>query len=205
MAPGFADLHNHQFANLAFGGRIVHGRPSGALEDALAPCDVESSPAGGRSLLHGPRGLLDFAGNVMQGAYGRSILGHRTGGYPSFDGWPSWDSFTHQGVHQDWLRRAVQGGLRLMVMLAVNNEFLCRHSCRSFGCNDMEAVDRQLTAARELEAFIDAEHGGPGQGWYRIVSTADEARAVIEAGNLAVVLGIEVDYPFNCHAEGDLT
>lgn len=32
---GFADLHNHQFANLGFGGVEFFGSPSGALPDAL--------------------------------------------------------------------------------------------------------------------------------------------------------------------------
>jgi microsomal dipeptidase-like Zn-dependent dipeptidase len=72
-------------------------------------------------------------------------------------------------------------------------------------CNDMEAADRQLAAAKEMEAYIDRKSGGPGQGWYRIVYTPRQAREVIEAGKLAVVLGIEVDYLFNCRKEGDLT
>src|SRR5438094_3251618 len=44
-----------------------------------------------------------------------------------------------------------------------------------------------------------------GKGWYRIVYSPQEARTVIAAGKLAVVLGIEVDYLFNCHQEGDIT
>jgi microsomal dipeptidase-like Zn-dependent dipeptidase len=205
MAPGFADLHNHQFSYLGFGGRVVHGRAFGDLDRALPHCDFVTSPSGARSMVHGPRGLLDLAGNVYQGVYHRSILGHKVGGYPEFDGWPRWDSFTHQSVHEEWLHRAVQGGLRLMVMLAVNNEFVCRYSRPMFSCDDMRAVDLQLAAARELEASIDGRYEGSKQGWYRIVSTPDEARAVIEAGKLAVVLGIEVDYLFRCRTEGDLT
>jgi microsomal dipeptidase-like Zn-dependent dipeptidase len=69
----------------------------------------------------------------------------------------------------------------------------------------MEAVDRQLAAAKEMETYIDNKWGGPGNGWYRIVTSPQEARAVIEAGKLAVVLGIEVDYLFNCHTESNLT
>lgn len=95
----------------------------------------------------------------------------------------------------------------MMVMLAVNDEFLCRKANRLPGrtCNDMEAVDLQLRAAKDMEAYVDATSGGPGAGWYRIVRSPSEARAAIEAGKLAVVLGIEVDYLFNCHDEGDLT
>ena len=197
---GFADLHNHQFAYLGFGGIAFHGKAFGDMPDALPWCTAA----------HGALGTNDFIGNILKSTYYDSpSLGHRVGGYPQFDGWPRWDSITHQAVYEDWLYRAVQGGLRLMVMLAVNSEYLCTRpvvpKILNYGCDDMPAVDRQLAAAREMEAYVDQRNGGPGQGWYRIVSTPHEARAVIEAGKLAVVLGIEVDYLFGCHAEGDLT
>jgi microsomal dipeptidase-like Zn-dependent dipeptidase len=206
---GFADIHNHQFSYLGFGGMAFHGRAFGDPEQALPWCDfipgsVPPMP------IHGPGGIADFIGNLIKtlqaGGDPIGVLGHRVGGYPAFDGWPRWDSVTHQAVFEDWLYRAVvEGGLRLMVMLALNNEFLCGLVNRSLSCNDMEAVDRQLAAAKEMEANVDEKFGGTGQGWYRIVYTPRQAREVIEAGKLAVVLGIEVDFLFNCHGEGDLT
>lgn len=39
---------------------------------------------------------------------------------------------------------------------------------------------------------------GPGTGWFRIVKSPKEARDVIAAGKLAVLIGMEVDYPFEC-------
>lgn len=200
---GFADLHCHQFAHLGFGGQAFWGGAYGDMPQALRPCD--------NARVHGPRGTLDFMGNMMRTiAYHLpwgSVFGHKVGGYPRFDGWPRWDSVSHQAVFEDWLHRAVEGGLRLMVMLAVNNERLCAKSAqpRPYGCNDMEAVDRQLQAAKDMQAYVDEKLGGPGQGWYRIVHTPGEARRVMAAGKLAVVLGIEVDYPFNCRDEGSLT
>jgi microsomal dipeptidase-like Zn-dependent dipeptidase len=200
MPTGFADLHNHQFAHLAFGGRVVWGGAYGDASQQLGRCRP----------FHGPHGVVDVVGNVLRVVNGGSILsilGHRTGGHPEFDGWPRWDSATHQSVFADWLYRAVQGGLRLMVMLAVNNEYVCRRVCRTRGrsCDDMKAVELQLQAATEMEAYLDGDSGGHGRGWYRIVRTPDEARAVIQAGKLAVVLGIEVDHLFNCRTEGDLS
>ena len=69
----------------------------------------------------------------------------------------------------------------------------------------MPAVDRQLQAAHDLEAFVDAQNGGPGQGWYRIVTTPQQARQVTAAGKLAVVLGIEVDSLFGCNKHSTCT
>ena len=51
---------------------------------------------------------------------------------------------------------------------------------------------------RAFEDYVDAQHGGPGKGWYRIVTTPDQARSVINAGKLAVVMGIETSVPFDC-------
>ena len=190
MTKGFADIHNHQFGNLGFGGGgAIWGKAFGDIATALPWC----------TSAHGPGGVGDLVDKAMSYTYlGLPRAGHLVGGNPEFNGWPRWDSYTHQMVYEDWLGRAVQGGLRLMVMLAVNSEFLCSLIAKAPGrsCNDMEAVDYQIQAAKDMEAYIDKKWGGPGKGWYRIVRTPDEAQAVIDAGKLAVVLGIEVDYPF---------
>jgi hypothetical protein len=200
MVQGFADTHNHQFANLGFGGKMFYGSPLLPVE-AFGWC----TPA------HGLAGTYDKLGNIVRTMHAQlpasSLFGHLVGGYPQFDGWPRWDSFTHQAVHKDWLKRAVDGGLRLMVMLAVNSEFLAGLVERAPGRTalDMEAVDMQIGGALLMEQIIDAESGGPGRGWYRIVRTPAEAEAVIAAGKLAVVLGIEVDYLFNSYPGPSLT
>ncbi len=212
---GFADLHNHQFSYLGFGGKAFVGKAFGPIEEALAHCDY--GPA--HNLLnwvHGPGGVRDILGTLIGLMNDIGGVGHLVGGYPEFDGWPRWNSLTHQAVYQDWLFRAYQGGLRLLVVLAVNNEWVCNQEIvtrvlQLFGlpptvepvekaegrtADDMEAVDFQIRAAKEMEAYIDSISGGPGQGWYRIVYSPQQAREVISAGKLAVVLGIEVDNLF---------
>jgi microsomal dipeptidase-like Zn-dependent dipeptidase len=196
---GFADLHNHQFADLAFGGHVVYGAPGGELVD-LASCRRR----------HGPHGLLDLIGNastmVLGGSGAQALLGHGTRGWPDFTAWPRWDSFSHQGVHQTWLRRAVDGGLRLMVMLAVHNTLLCRATRGPWHrpCATLDAVEVQLSAARALEASIDEQCGGPGLGWYRIVDSPDAAAEVVARGHLAVVLGAEVDDLFGFAGDAEV-
>ncbi|WP_426755685.1 membrane dipeptidase [Myxococcus sp. Y35] len=197
-AVGFADLHNHQFANLGFGGRVFHGEAFGPIQEALPWCTAA----------HGPGGVGDLTSYFQKLFTGprleRLLPGHHVGGYPEFDGWPRWDNVMHQAVYEDWLYRAVQGGLRLMVMLAVNNESIAGVVQRAPGVDgsDMQSVDMQLDAAWRMQADIDARAGGPGKGWYRIVTTPAEARQVIAEGKLAVVLGIEVDDLFGCSRTG---
>ena len=63
----------------------------------------------------------------------------------------------------------------------------------------MTAVDRIIDETYQLERYIDALHGGEGQGWFRVVQSPAEAREVIAAGKLAVILGIETSDLFRCH------
>ncbi len=220
---GFADTHTHQFANLGFGGLLLWGEPfdPAGIQVALPWCDyadldavnpfglpvprVPVPTANGLAALtpvHGPGGLEDFIGMSLSEG-----VGHPVGGAPDFDGWPSWYAVTHQQMYVDWVHRALQGGLKLMVMHAVSNEVFCDVSNQraGFGCNDMDAVDKQIAGAKALEQYVDSQNGGPGKGWYRIVYTPQQARDAINNGQLAVVLGIEVDSLFNCKAHGTCT
>ena len=97
---GFADLHVHLMAHLAFGGRMFWGQPydpervgEAAMATALASCE----PAHG-GLLNPNMELLHAPG----------------GGWPDFAVWPRFTTLAHQQVYVDWLYRAYQGGLRLI-------------------------------------------------------------------------------------------
>ncbi len=210
---GFVDMHSHLFSNYGFGGAMYHGAPFHPLgvEHALGDCDVA----------HGEMGKTDFFGYVYdnQGNGGdlEEVLpymiagelpfdNHDHHGYPEFTEWPDTNArTTHQTQYYKWLERSYMGGLRLMVQHATSNSVICNitvgegWSPARYDCEDMTGVDRQLDAAYDMERYIDAQSGGPGQGWFRLVQTPEQARAVIADGKLAVLLGIEVSDLFNCH------
>ena len=52
-----------------------------------------------------------------------------------------------------------------------------------------------------MQGCIDARHGGPGRGWYRIVTDPFEARRVINQGKLAVVMGMETWVQLGCNVQ----
>jgi len=210
---GIAEIHSHLFTDLGFGhGGTYHGSPFHRLgvEHALPDC----------APWHGEDGRRDVVGFFTDGnAAGfdldqlASILtsgetetfNHHTAGYPEFIDWPSsWGSSTHQTMYYRWIERAYLGGLRLIVQLATGNSVLCDlvngigSQTALHACNDMVGVDRTLVAAHALERYIDAQSGGPGQGWLRIVESPAEARAAIRGGKLAMVLGIEISNIFDC-------
>lgn len=192
---GMIDGHTHMFSDLGFGGNAVCGAtfsPDGAAT-ALQDC-AHHYPDGKGALLE----------NLTNSQLGGNIsAAHDPTGWPTFASWPTYSSFTHQQMYYKWVERAWRGGQRVMVNDLVNNSGLCQilgtlKPPNKYSCDDMDAVRRQAKAARDLEAFIDAQYGGPGKGWYRITTTPEQTRAVVAAGKLAVVLGVEVSEPFGC-------
>jgi microsomal dipeptidase-like Zn-dependent dipeptidase len=200
-------MHLHLVGHMAHGGKVLSGEPapvdangSFVLDDTYN-INTALSPAKDlalhKSISHGL--LNDTPGD---GTYDGTRSWY---GAPYFSGWPKWTSTTHQQTYYVWLERAWRGGLRAATMLAVHNESLCKTSLKGTRvtswpiCADsMLHIVEQLKAARDFERFIDDRSGGTGQGWFRIVTTPQQAREVIRAGKLAVVLGIEVDNLFNC-------
>lgn len=188
---GFADLHAHPMAHLGFGGRFFSGEPDGPMDRALSgAADAERHGVGGTGLFGGVGNVL-FA--VVDGDFG-----HRTDGWPTFDGWPSFRTRTHQQMYVEWIRRAYEGGQRILVALAVNNMLLAKE----FGggpdvtrYNDNTVVDRQIQAIKEMVA----NHSD----WMEIAYSPADARRIIHSNKLAVVLGVEVDALGNCIHESD--
>ena len=55
--------------------------------------------------------------------------------------------------------------------LLVENGVLCElYPLKRNSCDEMESVRLQARRIRELEDYIDAQNGGPGKGWFRIVT-----------------------------------
>lgn len=113
-------------------------------------------------------------------------LGHPTGGYQyGFDGWPSFASKTHEQMYVDWIRRAYDGGLRLMVAHAVNNELIGKSFGGTAPFDDKASAESQIAAMR----LMVANHAD----FMAIARTPDEARGIIRSNKLAIILGIEED------------
>src|SRR3954469_11808531 len=62
----------------------------------------------------------------------------------------------------------------------------------------MSTVRKGYDDIRELQRYVGAQAGGPGKGFFQIVTTPNQARRVINRGKMAVVLEIEVSELFGC-------
>ena len=71
--------------------------------------------------------------------------------------------------------------------LLVDNGQLCQiYPYKKHSCDEMETVRLEAKRIHQLERYIDAQNGGPGRGWFRIITDPIQARSVANAGRLAV-------------------
>ena len=183
---GFIDAHTHGMAFEFLGGDVHCGRPwhRYGAPYALVDCPDHTLTGGN--------------GAVLEAALSGEPS-HDPVGWPTFKDWPAPESLTHEGTYYRWMERAWRGGQRLFVNLLVENNQLCQlYPIKHNSCDDMDSIRLQARDMFKFQDYIDAQFGGPGKGFYRIVRTPFEARRVINQGKMAVVMGIETSVPFGC-------
>lgn len=208
---GFVDMHTHPMAHLGFGGHLLHGAPApdvlmptGTIWDtnacnlapvrassdaeALGDCrathqgwDLNTNACGDEIR----RRFLDIyqSSNKTHNPHGEP----HPAGYGGYCQWPRHDDILHQQMYVDWLKRAHEGGLRVIVALAVHNETLAR-VLQTPPPHDDAAVAKLQTA--EMVRLVEQPRY---RSWMGIARTSGELRALVEADKLAVVLGVELD------------
>jgi microsomal dipeptidase-like Zn-dependent dipeptidase len=188
---GFFEAHIHGMAFEFLGGELRCGAPwhEYGVEYALGNCYEEKNYFNG--VLEVPIGGQPATDPVAE---------YDPVGWPTFNYWPQPRTLTHEQFYWRWLERAHRGGLRLLTNLLVENAALCQDfPVKKNSCNEMDSVRLQAQRINELQNYIDAQNGGPGEGWFRIVTSPAQARQAINDGRLAVVLGIENSALFDCN------
>ena len=171
---GFLDDHIHIGAFEFLGGRFHCGRPWSPYGVTVALRDCAD---------HYPNGAAAVVENFI--STGGPVGTHSPEGWPSFAGWPRDESQTHEGTYWKWIERAWRSGLRIMVNDLVENRALCDlYPLKQNNCNEMVSAYKQADDMHALQDYIDAQFGGPGKGFLRIVKTPAEARKVINEGKL---------------------
>jgi microsomal dipeptidase-like Zn-dependent dipeptidase len=210
---GIADFHAHPVSYLGFGALrgvpALWGRPGTSAGDYMGdparfeldipPCsnDHDGGHTAGifintveKRLL--PQDLRPSGVRATIRALFRLVTGyftrHGDDGGDRFDDYPTFLSGAHQQMHVTQMHRAWQGGLRLMVAVAVHNrgvEYLASPPRAAPPSTDREVLEAQVCAMRRLAA-----HNAP---WMQIAYDPQQARDIIRSGRLAVVLGAEFD------------
>ena len=193
-ALGTVEGHAHITAFELFGGDWHCGAPwspYGAPYALPASCAQDEQGTNGVF-----QKLFDYGGGSRPGDL------H---GWPTFVGWPSPTALAEEGDYYTGVERAWRAGLRIFVTDLVDNEQLCQQmTVRHLPCDDMSSVHVQSKDLYALQDYIDAQSGGPGKGWFRIVTDPFQARRVINQGKLAVIEGIEVSRIFGCGEQNNV-
>jgi hypothetical protein len=185
---GFLEGHMHWMQFEFLGGDFQCGRAWHAYGIPYAFPDCSG--------VEGPKGSAAPVQNFLN--YGAPEHPHDTTGWPKFTEWGA-HNLTYDGLYWRWVERAWMSGLRLMVMPINENRVLCTLIAKKRNpCNEMATVRLALRDIRELQRYVDAQAGGPGKGFFQVVTTPDQARRVINKGKMAVVLEIEVSELFDC-------
>jgi microsomal dipeptidase-like Zn-dependent dipeptidase len=185
---GWADIHCHPMAHAGFGD-LLAGHIHGPVEDLGSCLEFHGHEHG--NLLR-PTGLALDGGRHNDGSI--ATAGWTTGtpapdDQLGFRGWPAFDEITHVKTHQDWIRRAYEGGQRLMVALIVHNQLLAAVSTATKfvfqAQSDRDTVEPQIQLLLEFVAH--------NRDWCGLAKAPADARDLIEANKMAFVLGIETD------------
>src|SRR5262245_15681024 len=120
---GFADMHTHPMGFLGFGEAVLRGKVDGDISTSLENCRCFHAIPPPEDLGCGDfmRGLVM---KVMENGPDAHGPGYSSNGYAQFSYWPQFSSIAHQQMWYEWIQRASQGGLRVMVALCVNNPML---------------------------------------------------------------------------------
>lgn len=217
---GWADLHTHPMSHLAFGGKIFHGAPDvGSLVPALSippkdplgrsDCVVRPNLRASNinealaddSPTHGDPaqsvcgdGLRKAAIWVMESMHGSLPQPGRRLGAPIFDAWPRSNDVTHQKMWVEWIRRAWEGNLRVLVALSHNSRTLAElvkgrcddpaHPCL-IPTDDLRSSDLQIM---EIKDFV-----ARNASFMEVALSSADVYRIVRANKIAVVLGVEID------------
>jgi hypothetical protein len=224
---GFADFHTHPTNYLSLGGLqgipTLWGAPGGAMSEYVGdpavvsrhfardipPCDDAKLPFNGHH--GGPAAPIMI--NSAEGRLSPSIddlgLGdltfkHASNGGPTFADFPDFRAGAHEQYHITQIHRAYLGGLRLLSALAIHNRGL-EYGMGWVRCgdngnptvdttSDWTVIRAHVRAMKQL-AYLNRD-------WMEIAYSPADARRIIRANKLAVVLGVEVPQ-LGLDADGD--
>jgi microsomal dipeptidase-like Zn-dependent dipeptidase len=188
---GYVDMHAHPRGDLAYGRELFYGAPYGDIAVALHNCKPDHSPKG----FGNPHGNLLRAQVAMQTEQ-QNCATWRDGkeGYPNFETWPSWCSILHQQMWIDWIERAHEGGLNIMCALAVSSHCIASAAKTAGPQDDRQVLLDIVQGIKDMVAASD---------FMEIAYAPADARRIVGAGKLAVVLGTEMDNLGNWYSPAD--
>ncbi len=204
---GYVDMHTHPMSYLGFGRKAMHGAPDIGCIIPAGTRDCNSSEyraktaadaLGHCNSTHGGWGTDNGCGDYLRAGIINYALDdgfvfksdnphgdHHHAGYPDFSYWPHQSSILHQQMWWEWIKRAYEGGLRVMVALTVNSEMLAEIINGDGPYDDKTVADLQID---ETIKMVNRH-----KDFMEVAYSAADLRRIVGNNKLAVVLGMEVD------------
>jgi microsomal dipeptidase-like Zn-dependent dipeptidase len=199
---GYVDMHTHPMAHLGFGKKLLHGAPdigsivpagtfncnkndfrAESIEQALGSCASTHGMFVSKNNYCGDH-VRQQVITTIEGIMGSKAV-HGEQPYKMFETWPKYNDIMHQKMWVDWIKRAYQGGLRVMVTLAVNNRTLADGINGNLPTDDKSTGDLQID---ELKSFVERH-----KDFMEIAYNPSQLRDIVKRNKLAVIVGIELD------------
>ncbi|MFI5133468.1 MAG: hypothetical protein ACHQEB_03985 [Chitinophagales bacterium] len=193
---GFVDMHTHPVSQLGFGEQLFYGDNDGDPNVALGSCNCIHNFVA--PPFDGSCGQQNMYRNKMVDQFDtkwNAPVHQKVKGFPDFKEWPKYNSLLHQQMWIDWIKRAKEGGLRVMVALTVNSHVLADAAETSGVNDDLGSMNKQINAMKALFS----RH----TDFAEIAYSSADLRRIVTAGKLAVILGIEVDNIGNFYNPAD--
>jgi microsomal dipeptidase-like Zn-dependent dipeptidase len=205
---GVADLHAHPAAHLAFGGLdgagLIWGDPGlpggaltaipgGNLPDILA-CDPEThafdvTDEVSRTTRAKVFGLLTQTTNFPHVAHG----GQASDGEVLYESWPNGRDILHESMNIQSLRRAYEGGLRLIFAATVDSQPIGLAMHTTIFPAPFQPSRQAERASAEAQLIFIRNVVNENADWMEVAATPEQAENAIENNRLAVVLALEND------------
>ncbi len=179
---GFVDMHTHPRNDLAFGTELFYGSPYGDISTSLKNCNANH---GGYGMFDNPHGNV-FRNQLVEQSEGAFChhTEHARDGYPNFTYWPSYCSIFHQQMWVDWIKRAHEGGLNIMVALATHSHCMADAAETTGPYDDKTVMDNSIEGIKALVK---------NSTFMEIALSPKDVRRIVHAGKLAVIIGVEMD------------
>jgi len=208
---GWADLHAHPAVHLAFGADengengIFWGNPGkkwvanySDTNNDLPACSFKHGDTDGDLIRHEThKALMENLDSVTEYPHQTADFGANNHGATTYAQWPHARSLTHQQMHITQLRRAYDGGQRILVASVTDNEFLSDMWTQigyNIGGNPVPSINPFFgftSALRQLE-FIKAM-AASNPDWMEVAYSGADARRIVKADKLAIILSLEID------------
>lgn len=198
---GWADLHTHPATELAFEQRLLWGSAlqhvdrvdPNVLPAIDPPCSVETHHRDSSSPLDRTAHTLIMSLLNQQAQYLHAPIGTASPRAAHLAAWPNGRDVLHQQMQLSSLRRAYEGGQRVLFASTTDSQVLAQllkgplypELFLPVAAYDEESAALQLERIRLMVS--------QQSGWMAIAESADDARAIVEGGRMAVILSLEMD------------